>query len=217
MTDSALASGDTAIISPSSTTGQQPYAKWVELVDHIRRDEKVGMEELYNVLSKGVRYYLYRQIGPQDLDDRVHECFLHVVDAIKRGTLREPERLMGFVRTIVNRVAIQHIDTLVRRRREANIDNAAPIVDSRQDPTDVLSLSQRKDLIQRVLSELSERDREILRRFYVEEESVEQICTAMDLTSTQFRLLKSRAKARFGEVGKKKIVVHASKLNIAVA
>jgi hypothetical protein len=27
----------------------------------------------------------------------------------------------------------------------------------------------------------------------------------MDLTETQFRLFKSRAKARFGEIGKKKI------------
>jgi hypothetical protein len=27
----------------------------------------------------------------------------------------------------------------------------------------------------------------------------------MDLTETQFRLLKSRAKARFGELGKKKL------------
>jgi RNA polymerase sigma-70 factor (ECF subfamily) len=56
-----------------------------------------------------------------------------------------------------------------------------------------------------VLRELSERDREILVRFYLKEEPQEQICREMSLTETQFRLLKSRAKAKFGEIGRKKL------------
>ncbi len=54
-------------------------------------------------------------------------------------------------------------------------------------------------LMKRVLSTLSLRDRDILVRFYLQE----QICREMDLTETQFRLLKSRARARFGELGRK--------------
>ena len=57
----------------------------------------------------------------------------------------------------------------------------------------------------RVLKGLSSRDREILTRFYLQEESQEQICREMKLTDTQFRLLKSRAKARFGEMGRRKL------------
>ena len=56
-----------------------------------------------------------------------------------------------------------------------------------------------------MLTELSGRDREILTRFYLQEESQEEICAEMVLSETQFRLLKSRAKARFGELGKKKL------------
>jgi hypothetical protein len=33
----------------------------------------------------------------------------------------------------------------------------------------------------------------------------EEICVEMGLTETQFRLLKSRAKARFGELGKRRL------------
>ena len=50
---------------------------------------------------------------------------------------------------------------------------------------------------------VSRRDREILHRFYVQEQSQEQICQEMSLSYNQFRLLKSRAKARFGELGKR--------------
>ena len=56
-----------------------------------------------------------------------------------------------------------------------------------------------------VLYSISERDREILTRFYLREQSQEQICEDMNLTETQFRLLKSRAKARFGELGRRKV------------
>jgi hypothetical protein len=56
-----------------------------------------------------------------------------------------------------------------------------------------------------VLSSVSDRDREILTRFYLMEQSQERICRDMNLTDTQFRLLKSRAKARFGEMGRKKL------------
>lgn len=50
---------------------------------------------------------------------------------------------------------------------------------------------------------LTARDREILMRFYLEEQSQDQICTEMGLTETQFRLLKSRAKTRFAEMSRK--------------
>jgi DNA-directed RNA polymerase specialized sigma24 family protein len=56
-----------------------------------------------------------------------------------------------------------------------------------------------------VLRSISPRDREILTRFYLYEQTQEQICREMDLTETQFRLLKSRAKARFAELGRRQL------------
>jgi DNA-directed RNA polymerase specialized sigma24 family protein len=46
-----------------------------------------------------------------------------------------------------------------------------------------------------VLSEMPFKQREILQRYYLREESSEQICLDMSLTETQFRLAKSRAKS----------------------
>jgi DNA-directed RNA polymerase specialized sigma24 family protein len=62
---------------------------------------------------------------------------------------------------------------------------------------------QEIEIARKVLEEVSGRDREILQRFYVLGQSQEQICAVMELSCNQFRLLKSRAKARFGEIGKK--------------
>ena len=84
--------------SAASATPTQAN-NWTNLVEKIKADDYGGMEDLYRVFSKGVRFYLCRQLGPQDLEDKVHDTFLIVVQAVRRGELREPERLMGFVRT----------------------------------------------------------------------------------------------------------------------
>jgi RNA polymerase sigma-70 factor (ECF subfamily) len=185
----------------------QQNARWEQLVEQIRAGEAEGMESLYRVFARGVRFYLCRQLGPQELDDKVHDTFLIVVQAIRRGELREPERLMGFVRTVVRRQVAAHIDQAVQSRRErADVESGINVVDVRLNPEEVLALKQRAEIVQRALRDISDRDREILTRFYLLEQTQEEICHTMSLTETQFRLLKSRAKARFGELGKKKLV-----------
>jgi len=182
------------------------YESLSTLVGRIRTGKTDGLEELYRLFSKGIRFYLCRQLGPQELDDKVHDTFVVVVQAIRRGELREPERLMGFVRTIVRRLVAAHIDQVVHTRRDQmDLELTMRIADPAENPEETAMFRERSELIQWVLDELSVRDREILTRFYLEEEAQDQICSEMDLTDTQFRLLKSRAKARFGELGKKKL------------
>jgi RNA polymerase sigma-70 factor (ECF subfamily) len=199
-----LGTGDTAAEDANA------YAAWGALVDRIRYSATDGMEELYLLFSKGIRFYLCRQLGPQELDDKVHDAFVVVVQAIRRGELREPQRLMGFVRTVVRRQVAAHIDKAVHSRREQmDLDSTVRVADPHGNPEEAAIFRQRVELIQRVLGELSVRDREILTRFYLYEQGQDQICSEMALTETQFRLLKSRAKARFGELGKKKLTYRA--------
>lgn len=183
-----------------------PAVNWVRLVDKIKSNDESGMEELYRIFSKGIRFYLCRQLGPQDMDDKIHDTFLIVVQAIRRGDLREPERLMGFVRTVVRRQVAAHIDEAVHsRRQKVDLDSEHGIRDSSRNPEQTAIDRQREALATKILNSISQRDREILTRFYLTEQSQEQICTDMNLTDTQFRLLKSRAKARFGELGKRSL------------
>ena len=180
---------------------------WPALIERIQNNDASGVEDLYRVFSRGVRFYLWRKMGTQDLDDVVHDTFLIVVEAIRRGELREPERLMGFVWTIVRRQAASRIDGYVQVRRErADFDLAGTLRDRNESPEVEAIVGQRLELAYRVLREVPARDREILTRFYLKEQTQEQICREMELSDTQFRLMKSRAKARFGELGKRKLM-----------
>jgi RNA polymerase sigma-70 factor, ECF subfamily len=191
-----------------SSDARQAYSQpaWAELVDKIKQNDTIGLEELYRVFSRGVRFYLCRQLGPQDLDDRVHDTFLTVAQAIQRGDLREPERLMGYVRTIVRRqVAAQIEENVHSRKHEIDLDWGLAVHDAGSNPEQTAIQRQNEDIARKVLKGIAPRDREVLIRFYLEEQPAEQICDEMGLTETQFRLLKSRAKARFAELGKRKV------------
>ncbi len=196
-------------MSPSDPLGSHaPVAgpNWTKLVERIKIDDQSGMEELYRVFSRGVRFHLCRQLGPHNLDDKVHDTFLIVVQAVRRGDLREPERLMDLVHTVVQRQLAASIDhTVYTRRQQVGIDSGSTIVDLNLDPEETSIRQRHEEIARRVLNSLSNRDRKILTRSYVLEQSQQQICSEMNLTETQFRVLKSRAKARFKELGNRRL------------
>jgi RNA polymerase sigma factor (sigma-70 family) len=177
---------------------------WARVVDKIQAGHADGMERLYKALCSYVGYLLARKLGTRDIDDKVHDVFLVVVEAIRQGNLRQPERLMGFVRRVAHVKAVDHIRTLAQNRhREAELPERRTFADKHNDPEAFALVRQTAELVQTVLAQLSIRDREILERFYIQEQRPDQICSEMKLSETQFRVGKSRAKARFGEIGKK--------------
>jgi len=179
---------------------------WPDLVARVRAGDGAAMEELYRVFSGGIRFHLCRQLGSNDLDDKVHDIFVSVTQSIRNGEIREPERLMGYVRTVVRRQVAAYIDGAVQdRRRRAGIDPDMALSDHRPDPERSAIERQHIDLAMRVLKAVPKRDREVLVRFYLKEEDPSLICREMELTETQFRLIKSRAKARFGELGRTRL------------
>jgi DNA-directed RNA polymerase specialized sigma24 family protein len=85
------------------------------------------------------------------------------------------------------------------------LDVGVRVADGRNNPEQTAAFRQKVEFMTSILRSLSDRDREILTRFYLDEQTQEKICKEMRLTETQFRLLKSRAKTRFGELGRRKL------------
>jgi RNA polymerase sigma-70 factor (ECF subfamily) len=202
--------GDSVAHSDQNKPGEErpdefQVPDWAALVNGIREGDSAAMASLYGVFARGVRYFLLRNLGPDDIEDKVHDCFVIVAQAIQNGDLREPERLMGYVRTVVKRQIAASIDIAVQQRRSRVDfeDTLFSVSDWRENPEHSAMARQRAEIARKVLDGVSRRDRDILNRFYVLEQSQEQICADMGLSYNQFRLLKSRAKGRFGELGKK--------------
>ena len=180
---------------------REPF--WFSMVDRIQAGDPGAMEQLYAVFVKGVRFFLWRQLGPQDLDDKVHDVFLIITQSIKRGELRDPERLMGYVRTVVRRQVAAHIDSAVTaRRNQQTIDPSLTLSDHQPDPE--RRAIEREPIAPPMSCGFPKLDRELLTVFYLQEQSAEYSDRDLKLTETQFRLIKSRAKARYGELGRRR-------------
>jgi len=179
---------------------------WKLVVERIRAGDPAGAEALYQNLAAGARLFLQRRLGIQDVEDRVHDLFIVVVETIQRGELREPERLMGFVRTVLYRQLHLEISRLAEtRRKSVDLTSAAWLTDGQPSPEQQTAAHEKVGLMKQLLQKMSEREFQVLTRFYLHEQTPEQIRKEMGLTQTQFDLLKSRAKARLTESLQRKL------------
>jgi RNA polymerase sigma-70 factor, ECF subfamily len=189
---------------PSKESPPLSTPNWIDLVAKVKAGDPAGLEQLYKEFYRGLRYILTRQLGPHDVDDTIHDIFLAVVKAIQDGGLRESERLMGFVRTVAQRQVAAQIKIRVNsRHREVEMPPTMDFASLDRNPETQTLIHEKANVVRHALTQLSGPQREILERFYLLEQSSEQICSEMNLTETQFRLHKTRAKSRFGEIGKK--------------
>lgn len=189
---------------PTESASTGSHSRYAGLVERVRRGQPAGLEELYG-LSKNFTFFLMRQLGDEDLLDKVHDIFITVAQAIRADKLRDPERLIPFLTTVTRFYTYNQIDRRMhRRRRLGSLDDVNP-PDPRINLERTAYAKQRRALAREILRSMPHRDRDVLERFYLAEQSKEEICQEMKLTATQFRLLKSKAKANFAKLGTRRL------------
>jgi RNA polymerase sigma-70 factor, ECF subfamily len=187
----------------AATPGHCP-AEWDRLIAQVKAGEDTGSEQLYKLFSRGVRDYLWRQLGPQELNEKVYDTFAIIAEAIRGGELRDSELLTAFIHRVAYRQAVKYIEeTAHKGRAGTDLGFGMAVVYRRDNPKEDAIIHKKMCLMEKVLRSLSQTDRDILERFYLHEHSHVQICGEMSVTETQFRLLKSRVKVNLEERSRK--------------
>jgi RNA polymerase sigma factor (sigma-70 family) len=101
---------------------------------------------------------------------------------------------------VVRHQATAAIRRAMQRRKTAGPADGPELADQRPTPEGSRIEAEQLEMMHSLLAHMKPRDREILIRFYLDGHSQELICADMCLTPTQFRLHKSRAKARFSSL-----------------
>jgi RNA polymerase sigma factor (sigma-70 family) len=165
----------------------------------IREGDESAPLTLYRVMRTRFARALGR-FGAADFDDHLHDTFVVVVEALRTNTLRDPGALYGYIHAVIRLRGYRGIRERVRARQASRLEYIVETLPGRgRNPELELIAGERMRCGSRILLSLRDRDREILVRFYLKGESREAICAAMDLTGTQLRLMKSRAKARLAK------------------
>jgi len=138
--------------------------------------------------------------GRDEQEDLFQDTFRLLIEKLRRGEVREPEKLPGYVAHLARNLATEHYRKTARRKT----DPAPP--EDLDRPTvggalDDLLAAENAALARAVIGELSTaRDREVLLRFYLGDEDRDRLCRDLDLSSVQFHRVLHRARQRYKEL-----------------
>jgi RNA polymerase sigma-70 factor (ECF subfamily) len=147
--------------------------------------------------SRPVQLKLRARLRSPDLiQDASQETFLRVIRYFSSGkTLDNPASLPGFVHSVCHNVALE---LLRSHTRQAQLpENAPDAVDFSPGPDGQLDSCRRRELVARVLAEMSEKDRELLRRVCLDEQDKDLVCSEFHVDRGYLRVLLHRARNRF--------------------
>jgi RNA polymerase sigma-70 factor (ECF subfamily) len=134
-------------------------------------------------------------------EDLHQDTFRICFDKIRRGEVREPEKLSGFICNVARNLVIVHFRHAPGKAGGTPIQPPESLADAAPDQLTQLLQKETAGIVRQVLGELySQRDRELLYRFYVAEEEKEQICADLGLSSLHFNRVLYRARERFREL-----------------
>jgi DNA-directed RNA polymerase specialized sigma24 family protein len=175
---------------------------YAEIVSLIQNKDPRGAELLYETFHKGMRYVGARHC-PEFFDDVIQDTLVTVLTQVANGALRVPEALPGYINMILKRTAW---NKNVESRKSGGVgsDIYKVVINTNSDPSrnpeESVIFAERVGIMKTNLLTMRPIDRELLTRFYLENQSPAQICREMNLTTTQFRLRKTRAKELLHEI-----------------
>lgn len=174
-----------------------------ELAHRIRSGDRTAEEELVRRYSRGLLFHLRRTAGDPDLADDLHqETFRVVLERLRGEGIADPERLAGFILGTGRNLFLGGWRKRSRRGEGMSLD-AVEVEPPDPVPGQLDRVLQEEEIrkVRRLIGELgTDRDRQILFRFYVAEEGKERICADLGLSSLHFNRVLFRARQRFKEL-----------------
>jgi RNA polymerase sigma-70 factor, ECF subfamily len=154
--------------------------------------------------GRGVAAILRRAANDPSLaQDLYQDVFRLAIEKIRHGDLKDPAKLPGFLSGLARNLTIDYFRTAKRRRMEP-LETVEPR-DASADPLERLLSGERAALVREVMAELgTDRDRQLLLRFYVGEEDKDRLCEDLALSSLHFNRVLFRARQRYKELYEKR-------------
>ena len=172
------------------------------LVERIASGDKSAEAEMVSRYSHGLHYLLKRKTRDAALvEDLYQDTFRTAIEKLRSESIGDPERLAGYLCGIANNLVIAHHRKQARRATESDSDFVATVPNEALVPEALIAREHVASAVHDLLAELDqERDREILRRFYVLEQPKAVVCKELGLDSDLFNGVLHRARRRFRQL-----------------
>jgi RNA polymerase sigma-70 factor, ECF subfamily len=196
--------GRGAVSATNTDLGPEPdeAAVAADLVRRIAAGDATAEGQLVLRYNRGL-LYLLRHLGaaPDLAEDLLQETFRTGIERLRKEGLADPAALAPFLRGMARNLYLNERRKTARRRTWGDTGQLAEAVAPAPSPLQSVLLEEEADIVRRLIGELpSDRDRELLLRFYVGEEDKDRICADLGLESTHFNRVLFRARQRFKDL-----------------
>lgn len=166
-----------------------------DLVKRIAAGDPAAEREFVDQYLRGVRALVRRYSRPGDpvVEDLTQEVLANVLVRLRSGALRDSAALSAYVRSAVMRTTSAEY----RRRQTQEPDVEIDQIAVEETPAKRVATIQLRQILAELLAELPvPRDREVLKRFYLDELDKDEVCLQLGIDADHFHRVVFRARGR---------------------
>lgn len=186
------------MVLPVQPTGQDLPRFDGDYLERLRKGDSDTERHFVSYFGELLRIKLRSRLRSRQLvEDASQETFLRVFKMLRFGEeIRQPERLGAYVNAVCNNVLQEMYRSEKRHPQVADpviplIEDEAPAAEDR------MLIAERRALVRRVIDDLPERDRRLMRALFVEDRDKNGVCAEFAIDRDYLRVLLHRAKHRF--------------------
>lgn len=180
----------------AGTSARPDLVSWAE---RIRQGDRSAEAALIQHFSRGVRAIVrsYCRPGETQVDDLTQEVLAVLLQRLRAGAIVDAQALPHYLRIAIQHSCTAHYRRLQRQDRDPERGDES---DAGADPIHDLAASQRLNAMRQLLKDMPvARDREVLRRFYLLDQTRQTICSALQIDDQHFHRVIHRARTRLRE------------------
>lgn len=190
--------GVTMLRTPRSVEGNESELA-ASFVARVGEGDTAAEAQLVSYYSRSLLYFLRRKTNDSVLADDLHQdTFRIVLERLRSTGLDNPAKLSSFIYATAKNLVLADARKRARRKTEHNTEAIEVSPDGGASQVDQVMSAELAMIVRQVIEELKQqRDRELLVRFYLEEQEKRIICDDLDLTEEHFNRVLFRARERF--------------------
>lgn len=174
------------------------YETNAAIVAGIQQRDRKAANAFVEKFASRLAYILRQRTTDSELvADLQQEAFVIVLEKLRASALNEPEKLGAYLQQTAVNLYIGHVRRQARQQTASNTE-LIETLSTEADHYLGLVREQAGTAVRNVIEGLSnERDRLIIKGFYLDEKDKSQICAELDLSHRHFDRVISRARDRF--------------------
>lgn len=186
---------------PVATTSSEPEIA-AALVRRVAEEDREAEAEVVDRYARGLRFTLMRLTRDHALrEDLEQETMQLVLIKLRNREIQKPESLGSFIAMIARNLFLEH-----KRKQKRHGELAfQPDQDAHDvgtdDPSEAYLDAERNQMVRQLVGEMKhDRDRQILFKYYIEQQDSVSICSDLGIESRIFKQTLHRARQRFKEL-----------------